>query len=1797
MVTVLSGTLVAPRGPPPPRPDSPTARDISRDRDLSSSDSAEYPPSRYEDVKGTNTRIISAYIRQNGAAPGFGGLSSQESRKKSTKGNVWSKAVAGKVSISNPILMETNGMANPLNRMPTIDLATAANNEKERRTKIAQSTLPLTAQQPAPQPPNLLREESMLNREASLRRKEIRASSTTLERSLSTKTSKTSGRLSVEVNASSTSSQLSPGTDKIRRRSPRQLPPPVPTTFQPIRPGEPIRIPIPRTQDLSQSLESPDTPDPVKTPLQRRPTTGLPSNPRAQAMKPVTKELDNQRQETIMFVNNIVYDDPNTVIDIVQGASKTPITSMDSADSVVNRPRPIPRKGDKDRQVFPAELSPSQTHKRSKSSGSIASRKSILRSMPGSPTLLPPLPPPPKSAGNPLRPHPNDTKSMTFDEKMDILYITPLSAPSTMGKKRSVVPEVPPFPVTHADAQRSDGEGVLDPEANGDRRVSKVTDRSSIRTTSILGIDEVPRLSTYQDVSSRNAADELGQSWLPGISAGNERQPRIPQDKKNRRSSLAIPVGSHFSVSSMRSENKTVDEDAATIWGSTYSPISTDAIAIQQSRLIARSTYIGKDSRSSKKSTEQNTGLSTSSKASRITSNRLEHPSSSQKTPNTGDDKATLEVTTVQVDNSRPFHHRIGDACPTFSTRKDKGRFRKMPPPPLLTLNGRSTKKTILVQTAEPSPLESPEIAYQMIQAQLQRFEQPNRESVEENQGQGLALLENLEREMGQLEDKWQSSQNRLDRDSMSSIRTSPSESRKISMVVERRASRKVSPHNSVVPSKMEEITVTPDLVMKQDNLHFLPVSKTSLGNLTPPDTDKSGYENEISKTSQLSSSTVIESATHVHALWRPQSPIQCPVDSGLWAGSAKKSQVHVDELPGLSVRPAIRKTEVYLTIKSSWLWRQPAETKTSTASNGLWKGNTPSRLAKPTSTGPVVTRPLTIRPPRRSRRMTLLPDILENPKPLPHQRGSLGIFQFPWGEKSEHATIQPHSSRMAMPGTMTTGSLVASASLNIKPTQIDAEELTTSFFDDYEAEEEGDNLYEFSDSDGEGDDFDETTLWEIASLLKTRNLPSKDIPSPSQQQTPTSTSSRMSAGSAVEMLIEDYRDDGMVLEEPIPVDVSYNSTAVPTLASSLLWAACPEFLGMHVFGLPQPEPDAWKFYTIGNTETKRYAPHIKDFAPISSNELWKPRAKEVNLATNKALLWSGIALALPLRTKATNPRANSSLLWTRPKTISESETSRLFDISNSRADYRKTSKDPVALRLVKKTYAVEMSLETLSSNSLWGVESNKKPSLLWEPPINVQFIEHDGLFSSNTSRLEYRKTAKEAAAISMKSARRTNEEPLGILKTNSLWSNEYEAPLDDIHLPRLFTPSYSKLASQPAKANIVSRTQANSLWEKLETTPEPEYKGLFNVNVTRNDYRRSSKLPAAINVNRSARKPNTEDPLNILISAKLWEVRCEPSCVPISNPISLWSKTTASTLSTPSLFQLDSSRKVYRTTSALPAALKMARKPRFNDKPLAIASAHLWTNRQATSAGLNWISISSIRPESPSIASASTVSSHFGTMTALRASYPRDWEAALQVAIKASQATPRFARKAASPRDWSTALHKAIMASRPQLRFSRGQALPAQWGAELEEAIARSQPPKVNKFDVAVRHPVYMGSLETTAGAVHPAIGPGPDTAFMLWTNGQKTKSAVVKAVKGLWTPSIKSTSDIRIKLPFGSEVVHVNSRKSKTAPTSEMEVEADFGGQGLWKRGERGNSRIPNRDWLDDSMKKRFTRVELRY
>lgn len=1503
----LNSSRPVSRPPEAPSPTRPTAtRDIPNRSLSNASSDSEYPPSRYEDLKRGDIISISAFpappsregpradespidqaplpnITPAGAGQavtGVGGLPVQgqlfppmraetapvvaavaatglvqqlkpsEGRANSVRpkkslfdlGKGPGAGASGKPSISGPILQGAAGEQNPLSKIATVDLATAARNERERRDQSAlQRDSTLIAKRPAPPPPTGNPEEAM-KRAQSVKRKEVASAFTVDDGSSS------SGRLSVDdaqPTATTSSAQLSPGVEELRRRSPRLAPPPPPpqppvesTQLQqpdrelenprpaPPKPGQTVQEPVkmapprparPESLDIDiapapapartfttapsvpavpavpmvpaapamraapvapampvipvapvvaaaatpappkvtrapapprfdpeaipkpvQRAQSPprfpwdreerrpsadraaqsqaassspvtarvptppqpaampsppempspprmpsppqagrqsppnqpraaafpkppsppadspakgplatarmsilprqnsvkttirpsrqrppsveDMPSPEKPPVQRRVAAGLPGNPKAMAMRTLMNEAETKRVQTVMFVNNIEYNNPEAVRDILQGAADKAAARNDKRDttmSVLHRPRPIPRGRQGEEELGAgatpprAEPAPPQEQpvareqpsvQRSKSNSSATTRKSILRSNPGSPTQLPPLPPAPmpKRPGNAIRPLPNDTKSMTFDEKMKMFFPEPSSRPGSRpgsshsnsgGAPKTVLSPIPAMPALPASFMDMDGET--------EKERSDRTTKTSFQTQSVVEIADMKKMPVDMRNTAKFSVDTvtttgISQAWLPPVPS-TQPLPYPVNEGKKRQSSPIIPyIPDNVSETS---DDRTQYDDATTNWGSLHSP--PKAIKMRMAQPVeAKATYLPK--KTEKKGEEIMTIMLDDSNGVRedIQAGRESWSADIPFVMNPSADLASSS------NRESRWHHRVGDQCPTFSDRKEKTKSRKMvPPTPLLLGRGAASKNMVIVRAAEPSPLESPTQAYREIQSKLKKLDDSNRDSVG-SQGRKQALLDNLEQEMGQQEDYWHEMQNGI-RDSMSTVKTSP------------RRDSLYDAATRVAPARGQA-------VQRGSLLKPSEVGRVQLSSPTPPDTDESD-DDSLDKRVMAAPRPPPKSVapklwapapsnamrdTIVHLLWVPVRRVPKPVYQG--------SVLEIAAAPRKTAqRPAAAQPVDKL--QSTSLWHKAK--KAPLPAGRLWGSTAPVPKEKKTGNN----RPVTQRPTRRSRRVTMLPDILESPKPLPDNRGTLGIFQFPWGEKSDTGSFNPRPSHMfmAMPGTMSTGGNAAAAALEARSKQLESEEYSSSFFDDYDEELPGDMDANF-DMDGSDEDFDETTLWEIASLLKTDKIPSKNslLPAPlnSEQQQPR----RDGSDSVLGDFMEDTDSD------------SRKSSIIVGLQSS------------------------------SSSETQQQQP-------------------------KKALMW--VAPSWPR--SAPSPAG-------------------LFSLAHKRRDYRTTTQEPAALNVERRARISHDPLPVLTSTSLWTAKTSAHASRNW---------------------------------------------------------------------------------------------------------------------------------------------------------------------------------------------------------------------------------------------------------------------------------------------------------------------------------------------------------------------------------------------------------------------------------------------------------------------------------------------------
>jgi hypothetical protein len=900
----------------------------------------------------------------------------------------WSKQPAPTIrslGISQPVVSDNDSSSlQHFARVQTIDLATAAIKERERREGAAARSR-LVAKRPAPPPPLLPAQEG-LRKSISVKRKVMSDHTHQLMPTISSST--TSGLSVNAANGNTTSASLSPGREDVRRRSPRNI-----NSFGNMVDGKASQQPT----------------------LQMKQTIGLPSGPKSQRIT-LAREAGMGGEPTVMFMNDIVYDNPGMVDTIIRmppriyTSTKKPKIAENSTDistensyamelkssgSILHRPRPYQRDATKDRALFPSD--PSSYHRRSQSGSSIVMRKSIFASHSGSPTQLPPLPAPPTRASKLQRPMPNSSRSMTFDEKIQLLFPAPPGS-TLLKSRRSSVPSLLHIPSLYM-PETPPTQNPTEVWQQG-RRVSKGLNIASFGPQGTQSQEHVetsePRTYRFSPNTYRALADKANDSWIPGTpsnkdNTGNSMQPQ------HIRSSPAYDI--RMSVGEVTSGHAGSCGDPTTSINKSNEMRDVQPTIMQQGRASDPEIEISRFSDSTRQSFFHD--------ANQVV------PRS--KTP-----------TSASRPACRPaWHWRVGDEPPTFSARKSSKRPRKMPPPTPLLLTSRSRKIGIVVHSPAPSPIDSPERAIKDIQAQLKRFEESIRgsvgsllrhmpganstvtDSVDDERGGRFRLLESLEKEMGQQENQWQQMQfNLRDRNSMSDTMTpqqlvspdgslSQRSSLSSSRIVARRAhitssmakgecsSPTISTQSSdcsrasiwqqrLAEAQMQYSENAPAL-LRGRSLNYLLLAKSQGGSPTPPESIQSESDVETGSDSGLELSYGQEASNRAHtcppSLWQPEPILPRTASVGMWNPPCVPSIRAVSpEAPARDIRPARRLVQEVLPIFSSALWSKPSSS-VEVHHIGLWR----PREAQPSSVTP---RRATQKPQRKSRRATLLPDI-----------------------------------------------------------------------------------------------------------------------------------------------------------------------------------------------------------------------------------------------------------------------------------------------------------------------------------------------------------------------------------------------------------------------------------------------------------------------------------------------------------------------------------------------------------------------------------------------------------------------------------------------------------------------------------------------------------------------------------------------------------------------------------------------------------------------------------------------------
>lgn len=392
----------------------------------------------------------------------------------------------------------------------------------------------------------------------------------------------------------------------------------------------------------------------------------------------------------------------------------------------------------------------------------------------------------------------------------------------------------------------------------------------------------------------------------------------------------------------------------------------------------------------------------------------------------------------------------------------------------------------------------------------------------------------------------------------------------------------------------------------------------------------------------------------------------------------------------------------------------------------------------------------------------------VESPSPLPDKRGTLGIFQFPWGEKSDCPVFDP----IPLPILDTTdSSSLLNPSLDAKypPLEPEATRYQSSFFDEYDLDLETNSV----------DKFEETNLWEIASLLNLTDVALcqgvleachlwdgemvYDDLDPAQRPPATRFIS------------------GHPLESALPIDsIAKNKGMVDTV---------PTNSGIFTEKL---KPQYIPAFALHNDVTRLRPLDTADLLPVDPSD-----APEASNPGN------GSGLVISLLAKTTTPPVNHAMLWA-PAAYNRAPP------ANSWLSEAKdlTPIAPIDSHTCLKPLPESISAKTISSSSLRekvtqaapNQESRERPSLwcqdvnetlsiesrvreegngLWSAKERKPISETKGSFVARVHRADSRRSDQAPAALATIRRPCINSAPLSSLTSQSLWSPNSEALVD----------------------------------------------------------------------------------------------------------------------------------------------------------------------------------------------------------------------------------------------------------------------------------------------------------------------------------------------------------------------------------------------------------------------------------
>ena len=577
-------------------------------------------------------------------------------------------------------------------------------------------------------------------------------------------------------------------------------------------------------------------------------------------------------------------------------------------------------------------------------------------------------------------------------------------------------------------------------------------------------------------------------------------------------------------------------------------------------------------------------------------------------------------------------------------------------------------------------------------------------------------------------------------------------------------------------------------------------------------------------------------------------------------------------------------------------------------------------------------------------------------------------------------------------------------------------------------------------------DDFDETTLWEIANLLNTKDVPTKD--------------SLLPSGRAE--IIEDYDGSDSDSDEnassrstketpPMRLPIQPLSISRDT---SQLWANdVTSAFSAVVAGLPEPEPSTWNALVPSSEDAVRTKPRTSDALPIlATRDLWTVPEQEVNMVASS--MWTSKENLETSSSYTPTSGINSQTpMWSPPAERTEEINTGLFTTPAEGSVIRTTQAVPVAVKMAKTLRPATEAAPKISSRILWAAAQTAKKatewtsrstspkaeapvhssSALWNPPVKAADVAVFGLFNLSTPRSDFRTSSLAPAAASMVRKSRIHSNPLSPLTSSGLWNGCSKLPIEQDWIsvssvrpesPSVYSTTSSGSSSPASDSSSVksTSTKASSLWGSIrsagENTVSTWWEGKKSTPTTSED---ESKFPSKIPVRQPSLKqlaPLRES--RVLASRDLWESKA---------PV------------------LDTPAKKFRKGAAKPKAVTAS-------KPLR----HQYRSNVA---------------------------------------FRADWEEALAQAVLAGTPKRFLTRPLANTSDWESALAEAVALGHvtQSSKFDSSVMHPVFFTNSLVSISKDVHPAAIghvkkrSPYDASVLHPVFFTeSLSTNVRDIHPA-------------------------------------------------------------------------------------------------------------